>query len=303
VTLADALARPGAVRCRHRPVVALADGRCPGYQTTARLARSCVPFAAAADCGLSGTLGALALEAALLARSTLPGDRFLSVALDAHALAHPAVSALLEREDDVSRLVLDLTDPPGAGGFAPGAPPHPATEVLAALRGRGLRVSAAAGGAGLGELVALRRLGPDLVRLPAELVRSVEADPVRRALIGVLRDLTGPAGLLAEEVETLAEVATLRDLGVELAAGWLFGRARPTFEPPPDEACAWLRTLPLPRAEGPEGDGGRGGDVERVDAARHRDPDRQISLLDGGAGQAVTLRPEDEGQPRRRVRG
>jgi EAL domain-containing protein (putative c-di-GMP-specific phosphodiesterase class I) len=239
--IAELLARPSGVRSINRPVVSLADGRCVGYQASVRVAewaaRSPTPwFRAAAESGLSGQLGALALEAALRERATLPGDRFLAVELDPDALAHPDVVAVLTAEDDVSDLVITLITtelPPG----------HRARPVLEEFRGRGMLLAAPAGSAGLPELLAVERLVPDLILLPLELVRGVQLSPIQQRLIDVVVELADGTGAatLAEEVESPDEALALRAAGVRMAQGWLFGRARPGYVPPSAEVTGWLR--------------------------------------------------------------
>ncbi|MCE0539407.1 EAL domain-containing protein [Kineosporia rhizophila] len=239
--IAQTLARPATIRSIHRPVVALADGTCLGYQATVRVgdwaARSAAPyFEAAAQAGLSGQLGALALQSAVRERVALPADKFLAVEMDADALTHRDVLDVLERAGEISDLVLSLISPYLA-------PRHPAIEVVSELRGRGLLVAAGAGGAGLDDLTALEHLVPDLVRVPAELVRDVHLHAVRRRLVENVVDLAEELGaaVLAEDVESLDEASVLRGCGVRLASGWLFGRARPGFAPPSPEVCEWLR--------------------------------------------------------------
>ncbi len=88
--VAELLARPASVLSVHRPIVGLDDGRCLGYQSTVRVAdageqSSASWFRAAAQTGLSGRLGALALNAGLRERATMPGDRFLVIGLDPDA--------------------------------------------------------------------------------------------------------------------------------------------------------------------------------------------------------------------------
>ena len=239
--IAELLARPASVHSVHRPVVALADGRCLGFQATVRIAdrpeQSSAPwFRAAAQTGLSGRLGALALEAALRERATMPGDRFLAVTLDPEALGHPDVVAVLAAEDDVADLMLILVTadlPPG----------HRAEPVLAELRARGLQLAIPAGMASLADLLAVERLHPDLITLPVDLVRGVHQHRIRQRLVDIVVELADDLGAasLAEEVESLDETQMLRTLGVRMASGWLFGRARPGFLAPPTEVCEWLR--------------------------------------------------------------
>jgi EAL domain-containing protein (putative c-di-GMP-specific phosphodiesterase class I) len=245
-TLTELLAEPAMVRSINRPVVSLTDGRCVGYQASVRVAewagRSPAPwFRAASDTGLSGRLGALTLQAALRERATLPGERFLAVELDQVALSHPEVVGVLAAEDDVSDLMITLVmaDPPCGPSIGP---------VLEGLRGRGMRLAVPVGMAGLADLLALERLSPDLILLPAELVRGIHLEPIQQRLIDVVVELADGLGAatLAEEVESLDEAQALRSGGVRTATGWLFGRARPGYVPPSAEVCEWLRRPQAP---------------------------------------------------------
>jgi EAL domain-containing protein (putative c-di-GMP-specific phosphodiesterase class I) len=246
--IAELLARPASLHTVHRPVVSLNDGRCIGFESTVRIADSSeggLPspqfgstpsFRAAGRTGLSGQLGAAALTAALRERATMPGERFLIVPLDADALGHPDVVAVLSDEDDVADLTLTLL----CADLAPG---HRAGPVLDELRSRGLQLAVTAGTAGLTDLQMVERLHPDLITLPAGLVRDVHEHRVRQRLVDVVVELAEETGAttLAEEVESLDETQVLRALGVRMAQGWLFGRARVGFPPPPAEVCEWLR--------------------------------------------------------------
>lgn len=260
--IARTLARPATIRSIHRPVVALADGTCLGYQATVRVgdwaARSAAPyFEAAAQAGLSGQLGALALQAALRERAALPADKFLAVEIDADALTHQDVIDVLDRADEISDLVLSLITPQVAPG-------HPAIEVIGALRGRGLLLAAGTGPAGLNDLIALEHLVPDLIQVPAGLVRDVHRHTVRRRLVETVVDLAEDLGaaVLAEDVESLDEAGVLRSSGARLASGWLFGRARPGFATPSPEVCEWLRIWNTRPGLVPRPDGSATGPIE-----------------------------------------
>jgi EAL domain-containing protein (putative c-di-GMP-specific phosphodiesterase class I) len=242
--IVELLSRPATVRSINRPVVSLADGRCVGYQASVRVsewaARSSAPwFRAAAETGLSGQLGALALQAALRERATMPGDRFLAVELDPDAIGHPDVVDVLAAEDDVSDLVITLIT-------AEMTPGHRALAVLEEFRSRGLMLAAPVGQAGLSDLITVERLGPDLIMIGPELVRGAHLEPIQQRLIDVVVELADGIGAatLGEEVETLDEARTLRARGVRIAQGWLFGRARPGFVPPAAEVSEWLRGGP-----------------------------------------------------------
>jgi len=85
-------------------------------------------------------------------------------------------------------------------------------------------------GAGFRDLELLVRFQPDVLKLDMDLVRGIDVDRPRQAVIrGILR-MCADLGVrvLAEGVETPAEYVWLRSAGVDLYQGYLF--ARPGFE-------------------------------------------------------------------------
>ena len=94
-------------------------------------------------------------------------------------------------------------------------------------------------GAGYAGLKLLADFQPDIVKLDMDLLRGIDADPARRAIVrnilGMLDDLGVTA--LCEGVETEAEFATLADLGAHLFQGYYF--AKPAFEALADAPALW----------------------------------------------------------------
>jgi EAL domain-containing protein (putative c-di-GMP-specific phosphodiesterase class I) len=84
-------------------------------------------------------------------------------------------------------------------------------------------------GAGYSGLNTLAELQTNLIKLDMALVRDIDGDRVRRAIVrGILqvcRELE--IDVIAEGVETVAEFTVLEDFGVELFQGYYF--ARPAF--------------------------------------------------------------------------
>ncbi|RRV15521.1 EAL domain-containing protein [Pseudomonas saudiphocaensis] len=89
-------------------------------------------------------------------------------------------------------------------------------------------------GAGYSGLNLLAEFQPDIIKLDMALVRGIDTDPVRQAIVqgilGVCRVLN--IEVIAEGVETLGELRLLKGLGVYLFQGYLF--ARPAFEALPE---------------------------------------------------------------------
>jgi EAL domain-containing protein (putative c-di-GMP-specific phosphodiesterase class I) len=102
---------------------------------------------------------------------------------------------------------------------------------LALLRSRGVRVCLDDFGTGTSSITALRELPVDVVKLDRSLAASLDgADPGQVALLESVLLLAAALRLdvVAEGVETVAERATLTDLGVIAGQGWLFGRPMTT---------------------------------------------------------------------------
>ena len=84
-------------------------------------------------------------------------------------------------------------------------------------------------GAGFASFRHILELRPAFVKLDRSLVAGIDGDPVRRELIGSIGAFVQSAGgrLIAEGVETDAELVTLRELDVPIGQGYLLGRPAP----------------------------------------------------------------------------
>ena len=84
-------------------------------------------------------------------------------------------------------------------------------------------------GAGFASLRHILELRPAYVKLDRSLIAGLESDEARQAMIVGLRHFARSVGcrLVAEGIETEAELAVLRSLEIELAQGFLLGRPLP----------------------------------------------------------------------------
>jgi EAL domain-containing protein (putative c-di-GMP-specific phosphodiesterase class I) len=91
------------------------------------------------------------------------------------------------------------------------------------------RVAVDDAGAGYASMKHVVELQPSLVKLDISLVRGIDQDPARQAMVAGMRFFADRAKcqLIAEGVETEAELSTLATLGVEYAQGYLVGRPSP----------------------------------------------------------------------------
>ncbi len=98
-------------------------------------------------------------------------------------------------------------------------------------------------GAGYAGLNLLAEFQPDVLKLDMALVRDIDADHVRRSIVAGLMHIAEALGcrVVAEGVETPAELHALRDLGVTLIQGFLL--ARPELEALPQMSDAGRAAL------------------------------------------------------------
>ena len=83
-------------------------------------------------------------------------------------------------------------------------------------------------GAGFAGLNLLADFQPDIVKLNMALVRGIDANRPRRAIVAGVSTMCRELGIrvIAEGIETGEEMRCLRDLGIGLMQGYWFGRPR-----------------------------------------------------------------------------
>ena len=116
-------------------------------------------------------------------------------------------------------------------------------EVVRRLRGSGFRIAIDDAGAGYAGLQTMVEIEPDFIKLDMSLTRGIESSIVKQKLVGTLRDFCRQAfiTLVAEGVETRAQLDALLELGIEYGQGFLFAHPGPphpeiTVCPPVDTA-------------------------------------------------------------------
>lgn len=205
------------VRLRDREVVACeALSRFPSddEHTTVEV----FVLAEAAGLGLELELLAAQRACALLAGAELPVSINGSPAL----WTGPQGASVLDAAP-LDRLIVEITERHAVQNY-------PAlVAALAPYRARGMRVAVDDVGAGFAGLQHLLALRPDLIKLDALLVRGIDADRDKEAMVAALvayAQRTG-AAVVAEGIEHQAEVDALVRLDVELGQGTLLGGPHP----------------------------------------------------------------------------
>jgi EAL domain-containing protein (putative c-di-GMP-specific phosphodiesterase class I) len=122
------------------------------------------------------------------------------------------------------RVVLEITE---RTGLDPAAGP---TRV-AMLRKLGYRIAVDDLGAGYAALGALATLEPEIVKLDMSLVRNLEQHPVKQRVVAAIANLCSELGskIVAEGVETQAELEACTTAGIDLIQGYLLAKPQRGF--------------------------------------------------------------------------
>jgi EAL domain-containing protein (putative c-di-GMP-specific phosphodiesterase class I) len=195
-----------------------------GYEALTRFTSGQAPdhcFADAWSVGLGPELELATLAAATDAAPRLPAGRWLDLNVSPRLLLEPDRVRELIRACERS-LILEVTEHEPVADYAA------LREAIASL-GPDIRVAVDDAGAGAANFVHIIELRADLVKLDISLVRGVNDDLGRQAMVVGMRHFSQTAGcrLVAEGIETKAEARTLAGLGVEFGQGYLFGRPEP----------------------------------------------------------------------------
>jgi len=182
-----------------------------------------------------------AIESALAA-GLMDSDARLSINFLPNAVYSPVACIQLTLKTanavglPIDRLIFEFTE-----NEEMGSPDHVAS-IIDTYKQIGFSVAIDDFGAGHSGLDMFARFVPDEIKLDMELVRGIDGDARRRAIVravvGMCRELD--TLLIAEGIETAAEAAALRDLGVRYHQGFWY--ARPALERLPEiSAEALLR--------------------------------------------------------------
>jgi len=210
-----------------QPIVDLRTREAVGFEALARF--SSPPsspeawFGRAARTGLLVELELAAARRALSRLPELPAGVFLALNASPRTIRSAAFAEVLLTAGAADRLVVELTE------RAEGRDLAAVSGALEALRREGVRVAIDDLISGRGALEALAAIRPDLAKLDISLTRGIDADAVRKTLVSALSSLAASMGarIVAEGIESAAELAVLRSLGVPLGQGFLLGRPRP----------------------------------------------------------------------------
>jgi len=140
--------------------------------------------------------------------------------------AEDLATAAREQGVDPHRIELELTEGIAVQDL------EGTTRTLQELHASGFRLSLDDFGTGYSSLNYLRRFPIDRIKIDQSFVRELDKQPgaerIVRAIIGLARSFS--MQVIAEGVETQAQLSALRTEGCDQAQGYLFGKAMPPVE-------------------------------------------------------------------------
>jgi len=240
-TLRLALSR-GELLLHYQPKIELASGRIIGAEALLRWqrpGRGLVPpldfIPLAEERGLIVPIGRWVIHAAC---------RQLAAWRESGLDAMPVAVNLSARQFASETLVDDVIDALAANAIAPReleveltesvlmTDPERAQRVLQQLHALGVRISIDDFGTGYSSLSYLKRFPADAVKIDRSFVQGLPADADDMAITGAVIAMAHSLGLgvVAEGVETEAQLGALRRLGCDEVQGYLMGRPMPARE-------------------------------------------------------------------------
>lgn len=192
-------------------------------------------FRVAYDADLVVRLERLCRLRAFEAAPGLPEGRLLFINIEPDAVADPDLRDIMFTTLYIGSgvnpesVVFEITERSAITDF-------PAfRSTLEYLRTLGFRVAVDGGGAGYASLQSLAEVRPEWLKIDMSLVAEIDTDEIRRILVTSMVMFSERLGvsLVAEGIERVEQLETLRNLGVEYGQGFLF--CEPVLPYPADE--------------------------------------------------------------------
>lgn len=221
-----------------QPIVHFASGRIFGYEALIRvpqtglLKKPGMFFRAADKARLVAWMDVNCQERCFEEAARAGVRDYLFANMDAEGLSHQQVSGydMVARAQAFgiapSRVVLEITERQAVEDFPRLAP------YIEELRDAGFKIAVDDAGAGYSSLHTIAELRPDFVKIDRSLVRSLQDNGPRRALLSTLTRFAAQVGaaVIAEGCETKDELSAAIECGVTYGQGYVMARPNEGFK-------------------------------------------------------------------------
>jgi EAL domain-containing protein (putative c-di-GMP-specific phosphodiesterase class I) len=210
----------------YQPIMELRSRQIVGWEALARF--HTLPlrppnewFAEAVEMELGVQLELMAIRSAMRSLPGVPAGAYLSVNCSPRAAMSPELGRTLG--EHAPRMVVEITEHEAIEDYTSLA------TALEELRTLGVRIAIDDAGAGFASLRHTLLLRPDMVKVDISLTRDIDNDRAKRALTSALISFADEMGMaiIAEGIETLAELETLVSLGVPFGQGYYLAEPAP----------------------------------------------------------------------------
>jgi diguanylate cyclase (GGDEF)-like protein len=222
----------GAFQIDYQPIVHLPSHRIVAMEALCRWThpqRGAIPpsvfIPLAEESGLIGTLGRRILLEACREATTWAGTVSVSVNISPMQLKDPFLvtivkDVLAETQLDPRRLEVEITESTWLKADAQ------TSRHLQSLSDLGVRIVLDDFGTGFSSLSTLRNFRFHGLKVDAEFVRNIEADPKAEAILRLVSAMAAELGvsLTAEGIETAGQLRLVRAFGIAKAQGYLLGQ-------------------------------------------------------------------------------
>jgi diguanylate cyclase (GGDEF)-like protein len=187
-------------------------------------------FGAAEQQGLQLELEMLSRQIVLetFAKLNLPGNLFLNVS--PQTMTHPSfrngqtLEFLRQLGIAPERVIIEITENQPTFDF------EGMRDALLHYRGMGFKIAIDDLGEGFSSLRLWSELRPEFIKVDMHFVQGVDRDPIKLQFLKSIQHIAESCGthVIAEGVETEAELRVVKDIGIALGQGYFIARPSPT---------------------------------------------------------------------------
>lgn len=211
----------------YQPIFNVAEETVVGYEALTRFLVEPVRspdlwFIEAASVDLQEELELAAIRKALRGFDYFPDGTYVSLNASPATILKGGIAGLLA-DYPADRLMLEITEHVSISDY------EIIVAALEPLRRKGMKLAVDDAGSGYASFRHILKLRPDVIKLDISLIQKIDSDPCSRALAAALIKFAEETGsqVVAEGVETRAELEVLRELKVDKVQGFLLGRPMP----------------------------------------------------------------------------
>lgn len=216
----------------YQPIVSLKNAQILGWEALARgpfnsyFHSPCILFPYAQEMGFLTLLEKLSQKKALNEIGALQSRQKIFINVDAQtarqleSFSDSFGEIMARNELTPKNIVFEITERSSVQDF------KTMKKILTSLRNKGYLIAIDDAGAGYSSLQAIAEFQPNYIKLDMSLIHEIDKDPVKEALVETFVTFAQKinCSLIAEGIETKAQLFTVIKLGIEYGQGFLLGR-------------------------------------------------------------------------------